>query len=156
MLLKGFIVLFLTLIAVVTADSYDAYDGGSLTRKKTSNSKYNVKVYFKDNASCWYVNYNLAQPTCCVRYGKYSYKDSVGTRGENWHYCINVKKGTTITDVKLFVDREGLGGYYTNCEVQYHTLGKNLSSEKAACNDIGCLTRYGWVEMGKIQKIRNC
>ena len=157
-MLKKYLCVFCLLIATVLAESFDAYDAGTFKRKQTADGNHDLKDFFWNDRSCWYFNTLGSQPGCCLYRGEARpYDDLTWKTGENWKYCINIKKGTTLTDVKMYYVDYGYGnaGRY-ECSKQTHSLKQDLSSIKAYCNSYGCLTRYGWVGSGSFSNKRNC
>ncbi|OUM62366.1 hypothetical protein PIROE2DRAFT_61950 [Piromyces sp. E2] len=127
------------------AESYDAY------YPDTGEKNSGVKVYFRDNSSCWYNDY-FFQEGCCINKGEVEKVYSIFRSGEKWNHCIDVKKGNKVTDARLVL-------YYYNefkCNPNESVLQIDLVNTKAHCINTGCLTRYGWFNKGAIASQRKC
>ncbi|OUM62065.1 hypothetical protein PIROE2DRAFT_11773 [Piromyces sp. E2] len=156
MLSKQVLLLF-TLFLSALAINYDAYDGGSFNRKKTSNANYNLQVYAaSDSSSCWFANKKIFKdgtyPACCLKLGNAiatQYKNG----GDIFTECVSANKGVLIYDVLFDLEQdEGLVQWH--CRKQVRNLGRNISGVRAHCNNWGCLTRYGWLDNGNFRKVK--
>ena len=145
-----FICVFALLIIGALATNYKARNCDNFSNKKTHGNKYEMSVLFKPERICWYArgfNNGYSKPGCCFQNGRVEAYDMMGLDGEKWDQCINIKKGTQVTDVLLRPDEPA-------CQQLNHTLKKNVINVRAKCNDNGCLTRYGWVT--KYSNRRKC
>jgi len=145
-----FICVFALLIIGALATNYKARSCENFSNKTTKNGKYEMSVLFNPDKICWYArgfNNGYSKPGCCFQNGRIEVYDMMGLDGEKWDQCINIKKGTQVTDVSFRAEDH-------SCQQSKHTLKKNVINVRAKCNDNGCLTRYGWVT--KYTGRRNC
>jgi len=134
------------------AFNYKARNCENFSDKVTKNGKYKMSVFYKPDKICWYArgfDNGYWKPGCCFQNGRTEMYDMMGLEGEKWDQCINIKKGTTVTDVLL--DAEGSK---LLCNQTSHKLKRGVINVRAKCNNNGCLTRYGWVT--DYYKRRNC
>jgi len=147
-----FICVFALLIIGALATNYKARNCEDFGVKVTKNGKYEMGTLYKPDKICWYAkNFDNEywKPGCCIQDGKIIMYDMTGLEGEKWNQCINIRKGTVVTDVSL--DAEGTS---LLCNQINQKLKKNVINVRARCNNNGCLTRYGWVT--SYYKRRNC
>ena len=60
------------------------------------------------------------------------YDDLTWKTGEKWKHCIDIRKGATMTDVKMYyVDYGYANAERYECSKQSHSLKQDLSGIKA-------------------------